>query len=77
MKLKGFIAMETRPIHNSVTKLAEWAKSGAKSIVGWIRTGGKKNREIIERVEKRQRDHFRHEAHKKPKKNTIKRDSTV
>ena len=38
---------------------------------------GGNNREIIERAEKQQRDHFRHEAHKKPKKNTIKRDSTV
>ena len=37
----------------------------------------KKNREIIERGKKRQRDHFRHEAHKKPKKKIIKRDSIV
>ena len=50
MKLEGFITMKTRPIHNSVKKWAERAKSGVKLIVGWIRTGGKKNREIVERV---------------------------
>jgi len=75
--LEGFVAMKTRPIHNSVKKRADRAISGAKSVVGWFRTGGKKNKEIIERAEKRQRDHFRHEAHKKPRKKTIKRDSTV
>ena len=57
--------------------MGDKAKRGAKSIVGWIRTGGKKNREIIERAEKRQRDHFQHKAHKKPKEKTIRRDSTV
>ena len=41
-----------RPIHNSVKKWADRAISGAKSIVEWFRTGGKKNREIIERAEK-------------------------
>ena len=49
MKLEGFIAMKTRPINNSVTKWAKGAKNGAKSIVGWIRTGRKNNREIIEK----------------------------
>ena len=68
MKLEGFIAIKMRPIHNSVEKWAERTKSGAKSIVGWIRTRGKKNREIIERAEKRQRDHIWHEAHKKLKR---------
>ena len=57
VKLEGFIAKK-RPIHNSVKKWADKTISGAKSVVGWIRIGGKKNREIIERVEKRQRDHF-------------------
>ena len=69
--------MKTRPIHNSVKKWADRAISGAKSVIGWFRTGERKNREIIERAEKRQRDHFRHKAHKKPRKKTIKWDSTV
>ena len=38
---------------------------------------GGNNREIIERVEKQQRDHFWHEAHKKLRKKTKGRDSTV
>ena len=41
------------------------------------REGGKNNRGAIERIEKRLRDHFRHEAHKNPKKKTKGRDSTV
>ena len=49
--LEGFVAMKTRPIHNSVKKWADRAISGAKLVVGLIRTGGKKNREIIERTE--------------------------
>ena len=76
-KLEGFIAMKTRPIHNSVKKWADRAKCGAKSIVGWIRTGGKKNREIIERAEKRERDHFKNKQYKKPRRKTKSRDSTV
>ena len=52
-KLEGFITMKTRPIHNSVKKWADRAIIGAKSIVGWFSTGRKKNREIIERAEKR------------------------
>ena len=58
-KLEGFIAMKTRPVHNSVKKWVDRALSGAKSVVGWIRTGGKKNREIIERTENRQRVQFK------------------
>ena len=77
VKLERFITMKTGPIHNSVKKWAERAKNGVKSIVGWIKTGKKNNREIIKRVEKRQRDHFQHEAHKKPRKKTKGRDSTV
>ena len=42
--------MKNRPIHNSVKKWVEKAKSGVKLIVGWIKIGGKNNREIIERV---------------------------
>ena len=37
--LEGFIAMKTRPIHNSVKKWVDRAISGAKSVIGWIRTG--------------------------------------
>ena len=69
--------MKTRTIHNSVSKWAEQAKSKVKSIFKWIKTGGKNNRTVIERVEKRHRDNFRHKAHKKPKKKTKRRDRTV
>ena len=41
-KLKGFVAMKTRPIHNSVKKSADRVISGAKSVVGWFRPGGKR-----------------------------------
>ena len=58
VKLEGSIAMKIRPIYNSVEKWAERATSGVKSIVEWIRTRGMNNREIIERLEKRQRDNF-------------------
>ena len=50
-KLEGFVAMKTRPIHNSFKKWADRAISGSKSVVGWFRTGGKKDRETIERAE--------------------------
>ena len=69
--------MKTRPIHNSVRKWEDRSISGAKSSLGWFRMGGKKNREIIERTEKWQRDHFRLGAHKKQRKKTIKKNSTV
>ena len=75
--LEGLVAMKSRPIHNSVKKWADRAISGAKSVVGWIRTGGKKNREIIERTENRQRIQFKNEQYKKPRKKTKSRDSTV
>ena len=77
-KLEGFIVMKTISIHTSVKKWDDRAKSGTKSIVGCFRKGIKKNREIIEKAEKKQRDHFQHKAHKKPEKKTIlRRDSTV
>ena len=76
-KLEGFVAMKTRPIHNSVKKWADRAISCAKSVVGWIRTGGKKNKEIIERTENRQREQFKTEQYKKSRKKTKSRDSTV
>ena len=50
-KLEGFAAMKPRPIHNSVKKWTDRAISGTKSVVGWFRTGRKKNRKIIERAE--------------------------
>ena len=57
-------------------------KRGVKSMVGKIKTGGKNNREIIERVEKQKRDHFdtkhtRNQETKKPRKKIKGRDSTV
>mmetsp|Transcript_3892 Transcript_3892/g.4016 ORF Transcript_3892/g.4016 Transcript_3892/m.4016 type:complete len:162 (+) Transcript_3892:2-487(+) len=77
-KLEAFIAMKTRLIHNSIRKWVKRSTSEVKSIVEWIRIRGKNNKEAIERIEKRLRDHFRHEAHKKtPKKKTKGRDSTV
>ena len=69
--------MKTRPIHNSVKKWADRAIRGAKSVVGWIRTGGKKNREIIERTEIQQGDYFKNEQYKKLQKKTKRRDCTV
>ena len=75
--LEGFVAMKTRPIHNSVKKWADRAISGAKSVVGWIKTGGKKNREIIEITENRQKVQFKNEQYKKPRKKPKSRDSTV
>ena len=68
VKLEGCITMKTRPIHNSVKKWAKRVRSEVKLIIGWIKTGGKNNREIIERVEKQQRDHFQHKAHTKTEK---------
>ena len=76
-KLEGFIAMKTRPIHNSVSKWADQARSKVKSIIEWIKTGGNNNKAVLERLEKRHRDHFRHKAHKKPRKKTKGRNSTV
>ena len=58
VKLEGFTAMKTRLIHDSVKKWAKIAKGGVKLIVRWIKTGGNNNREMIERVEKRQHEHL-------------------
>ena len=76
-KLEGFIVMETRPIHNSVSEWAKQATSKVRSIVKRIKTEGKNNREVLERLEKRHRDHFWHKEHKKPREKTKGRDSTV
>ena len=51
--LEGFVAMKTKPIHNSVKQWADRALLGVKSLIGWFRTGEKKNRGIIERTENR------------------------
>ena len=51
--------------------------SGAKLVVGWIRIGGKKDRETIERTEIRQRVKFKNEQYKKPRKKTKSSNSTV
>ena len=75
--LEGFVTMKTRPIHNSVKQWADRAVIGVKSVIGWFRTGGKKNREIIERTENGQRAQFKNEQHKKPRKKIKSRDSTV
>ena len=76
-KLEAFIAMKTRPIHNSVRKWAKRSTDNTTSIVDWIRIGGKNNKETIDRIEKRLRDYYRHEAHTKPKKKSKRRDSTL
>ena len=75
--LEGFVAMKTSPIHNSVKQWADREVIGVKSLVGWFRTGGKKNREIIEWTENRQRIQFKNEQYKNPRKKTKGRDSTV
>ena len=56
-KLEGSIVMKTRPIHNSVSKWADRATSKVKSVVEWIKTGGKNNKAVLERLEKRYIDH--------------------
>ena len=62
--------MKTKPIHNSVKQWTDRAVIGVKSVIGWFRTGGKKNREIIERIENRQREQFKNEQYKKLRKKT-------
>ena len=46
-KLESFVVMRTRPINNSVNKLAERTACKVKSITEWIKTGGKNNKEVI------------------------------
>ena len=69
--------MKTKSIHNSVKQWADTAKLGVKSLIGWIRTGGKNKKEIIERTENRQRKQFKNEQYKKPRKKSTGRDSTI
>ena len=59
--LEGFVAMKTKSIHNSVKEWADTARSGVKSLIGWIKTGGKNNRDRIERNENRERRQFKNE----------------
>ena len=75
--LEGFVAMHTKSIHNSVKEWADTATRGVKTLIGWIRTGGKNNGDIIEREEDRQRQRFKNEQYKKPRKKKKGRDSTV
>ena len=63
--LEAFIAMKTKSINNSVREWAKRSTEKCKLIVDWIRVRGKNNTESIDRIEKRQRDFYRHEAHKK------------
>ena len=60
--------MKTRAINNSVQEWAKRSTGRVKLIVDWIRSRGKNNKESIDRIEKRLRDYYRHEAHKKPKR---------
>ena len=62
--LEAFIAMKTKAINNSVREWAKRSTGRVQSIVDWIRVGGKNNKESIDRIEKRLRDYYRHEAHK-------------
>ena len=57
--------MKTRPIHHSVIKRAKQATSKVKSIVEWIKTGRKNNREVLESVDQIYKDQFRHKEHQK------------
>ena len=75
--LEAFIAMKTKAINNSVWEWAKWSTGRVRSIVDWIRVRGTNNKEAIDRIEKRQRDFYRHKAHKKPRKKKRNRDSTV
>ena len=51
-KLDRFIAMKTRPIHNSISKLAIQATNKVKGIVEWIKTRRKNNRAVLEILDK-------------------------
>mmetsp|Transcript_1429 Transcript_1429/g.1644 ORF Transcript_1429/g.1644 Transcript_1429/m.1644 type:complete len:89 (-) Transcript_1429:92-358(-) len=68
--------MKTRAINNSVKKWAKRSAGRVRSIVDWI-VRGTNNKEAVDRIEKRQRDFYRHEAHKKPRKKKRKKDSAV
>ena len=46
-------------------------------MIKWIKTGGKNNEEGLEILDTRNKDRFRHKAHKKSRKKKKGRDSTV
>ena len=50
--LEAFVTMKTRAINNSVREWAKRSTGKVKSIVDWIRVGGKNNKESIDRIEK-------------------------
>ena len=52
-KLEEFIVMKSRPITNGVSKWDKRATCKVKSIVEWIKTEGKNNKEAIERIDKK------------------------
>ena len=61
-----------------IRQCAKRATHKVKSIKEWIKMGGKNNRAaVLERLDKRDRDSFRHLAHKKPQKKMEGKDSTV
>lgn len=64
-KLMECIAMKTITINKSVNKWADWTRSKVRSIIEWIKTGGKNNKVVLEKLEKRCRDQFRNESHTK------------
>ena len=65
-QLEGFIAMKTKVITNSITQWAKRLTIKVKSVLEWIRTGGKENEEAIEQIDQRKQGHFLYEAHRKP-----------
>ena len=53
-KLEGFIVMKSRPSHNSVSNWTKQATSKVKTIKEWVKVGGTNNREVLERLDKKQ-----------------------
>ena len=66
--LEVFIAMKTKAINNSVREWAKQSTVRVRSIIDWIRVRGTNSKEAIDKIEKRQRDFYRHESHKRPRK---------
>ena len=56
--------MKTKPIHNSVKQWADRVVLGVKSLIGWFRIRGKKNRGRIKRTENRQRKQLKNDQYK-------------
>ena len=56
--LAEYVVSHTKAIHNSVKQWKEEKKNGVQSIYKWITTGkdGRKNKTLIERLHKRDRD---------------------